>query len=901
MTVDNQLINKTYYKTFMEQHGNRHPVQVLGEAYMQEQQKELADLAHIRFSQGEVYFHNQDFETAIFKWENIHNELEPWAKKNMADAYFQLDLLSSAEEIYKSISTDSLILNTDVALKLFSLYLQEGKMDSAVHMIKQAVTLCPDYSNVTEIAREFFEDQQDWGNALELAVNEAVRTKEMHWFDTLIAYADNEQTKSVAPIYFSQALVTLSHIDNRRFESFASTLWNSYKHEELYFTWIKEFNRLFEQSEISRTGSWRELTALFEETYFYLLDGKYLLKEVSEIVPSLLSNWLKISNRDQVSLAAAAVLAWNEIFPSSLHSNVVYDAENLISQKGKNEYILKDSLDLFDEIVKWSDVQGLGVSPKLRWAVRKLTNLQKHYLLIAGEAGNGKDAFLQNLLGEPLPKDSEFVLFSDNETAEIREITDTVIHGFTSMAELEEETLVRQQGINRWLEIKQPSIFLREHDLAFINAISSCEESMQVADSLVFLVNENAPFTEKDRDIFMKIQKLSTDIPVKFLIIKGIDNNFSPNTENLTSIITSYFPSATCLAFSLRDSSWEKQSDLADFLKGNVNESDRQIERAAKVLYFVRKLIKSLIKKRVELENHVVETINWNEQMVMKLNGAVHQLQDVRAEKITLVQRSYRKVKEDIQVEVLNTIPKVLRECSELVSENSDFGKVHLELNKEMNSRIEAYVKTEVLPKFHQSLQAWIDDTSIELQQCQGFLSEMGEGFNSLCADDRIKLECDFRLLEDWRRDAARLTSTIHLEKINILLRLTPSQVLLKSAGKLFGVLSQNKTMLSNKYKSYLESEDYHEVAQQVAAKLLLQFELFESGLERDITMFFHDPSTFLIKTVEETKEVIRTNRELLAEMDANPEVYRDPLTLFEVRLRQYEWIAIARKEVNYI
>ena len=82
----------------------------------------------------------------------------------MADAYFELELLSTAEDIYQSIHTESDILKTEVLLQLFSLYIEQGKLERAVEVIKEAVILNPDYSEVTEIARSFFEEYQDWNN-----------------------------------------------------------------------------------------------------------------------------------------------------------------------------------------------------------------------------------------------------------------------------------------------------------------------------------------------------------------------------------------------------------------------------------------------------------------------------------------------------------------------------------------------------------------------------------------------------------------------------------------------------------------------------------------------------------------------------------------------------------------
>ena len=150
-----------------------------------------------------MYFHHKDYEAAIFKWENIINELEPWAKKNTADAYYELGLLSTAEDLYCAIATNNLTLNTEVALQLFSLYIERGKLDLALSVIKKTIISNPDYPNVTEIARTFFEEQQDWNNAIELAVNEAIRTDSLEWFEMLITYVENGLTKkSCAKLFF---------------------------------------------------------------------------------------------------------------------------------------------------------------------------------------------------------------------------------------------------------------------------------------------------------------------------------------------------------------------------------------------------------------------------------------------------------------------------------------------------------------------------------------------------------------------------------------------------------------------------------------------------------------------------------------------------------------------------
>jgi hypothetical protein len=312
-------------------------------------------------------------------------------------------------------------------------------------------------------------------------------------------------------------------------------------------------------------------------------------------------------------------------------------------------------------------------------------------------------------------------------------------------------------------------------------------------------------------------------------------------------------------------------------------------------------MITDLLEKRVEIENDIIELISWNEDIVGRLNGALNQLRDVESEKINLIQREYQIIKEDVRNELITTIPKMLRDSSDFIKEDSDFRKIHLELNDEMNNRIQDYLHNKILPKFYGLLKRWIASSHDEFNQCKLYLDEMCGGLNGLYGEQRLKLEFDFKVIDDWSRDADRMTNAVQIEKVNIFLRHTPTQLLLKGAGKLFGAIPQNKTMLYNKYKSFIENEDYYQAAVIIANKFLQQFDLFEKGLERDITMFFRNPLNIMNEIMEETHIKIQKNKDLLMSRRANPERYKDPLTLFELKLRQYEWIKDVGKEIQPI
>jgi hypothetical protein len=908
--TENQLINKSFYEQFLSENEQAHPIQVLGEHYLEEQKKEVPDLSYIRFAQGEVYFHNKDFETAIFKWENIHNELEPWAKKNMADAFFEVELYKNAEDMYKSITADSIILNTEIGLQLFSLYIEQGKLEAAFKVIKKVVELNPDYLNVTDMARSFFEEQEDWQSAMELAANEAIRTESLHWYYILQGYVEKGCSKAVEPYFFKNALAVLFTVDQNRFENLMMSLSKNYRHEESLFPWIATINELFDSLEEGNRKLSPKASSLFQELYYDLLNGRYLLNQINEIIPRLLTNWIKMTEQ---KVAATAVIAWNELFPASLTAATVSEAERRFHQATNHPVTLKETIGLFEAILQWAGRNEVVVDYRLDWLMGEITDLRKRHLLVAEMSGNGKSAFINFVLGENISRaqTSTTVMYQYQRDMEMNELTSKEIKAISDITEFHNRSTIQRQSSDgrSVIDFKYPCPFLHHNKLAIIDTPGlngnsfNREEVLQyshAADSMMFLLNGHAPLTEKELEVLLQIREQMPDLSIHFLL--KTDNNLDVYglLEETKNRVKQYFPLAEVLPFSTDANRDEQLSELTKFVEEHLSYPPEEQVRIEKLLYFMRKAITDLFEKRVEIENSYQTSIEWSAEMLSKLSGAIHQLEDLESEKTKSIQKYYSERKEEIRAELLTEIPKLLRECSELISEDSDFGKINKVLNDEMNKRIQDYVKDAILPKFHESLAYWIAFSEEELKESQTLLDERSDGFNVLFGEERMRLDCDFKIVEDWRRDADRMTSGVTIDKANILLKFTPTQFLLRSAGKLFGSISQNNTMLYNKYKSFVENEDYQEVTEGIVTKFLLQFDLFEKALERDLKLYFKNPFHILNETQEEIQLLKRSNEEGLAKLKENPELFRDPLTLFELRVRQYEWLMVASSSPSY-
>ncbi|MCG5105030.1 tetratricopeptide repeat protein [Oceanobacillus alkalisoli] len=692
MTAENELIMKSFYQTIIDENEKEHPIKTLGVMYMEEMKGEQPELSAIRFAQGEVYFLNQDYEAAIYKWQHpLDKAFIPWGQKNIADAHMEMGLLDYAEKFYQEVETDSVLLKTEVLLQLFSLYIQQDKQEKAVDIIKKAVQLNPDYADVTEIAKRYFESIQDWDSAIELAINEAIRTESLHWFEVLEGYANLGVTANHEPSFFNNVLVTLYSIDKYQFERLTAGLWNSFKQSEFYFRWLEEINQLLLYENMEASYNWKKLPSLFKEGYFYFISGRFFMNDISALVPDHLTNWLAVSQVSDRLSSSAAILAWNELFPSALDAALVQEAEQAFKNASPSQNAKEEGIELLDSIKVWAEKEGM----------------------------------LEGLTEYMGPRLDEY---------KIEEVGPT-----------------------------------RVRDV--------------IKDALAYISDQQA-----------------------------------------------------------------------------------------------------------ELENVVLREIDWSEEVLTELHEFRQEILDVEKEKAKTMTSSFRDLEHKLMEKVQVKLPELLKNCSDLVKEDSDFSKLHLVLNEEMNNRMAHYMEMEVLADFKSATEEWLETSEREFQESQMLFNEVSENINEQFKEEKVVLSGDFKVLDDWKRDIERISrGASRFEEINILLRNNPSQLLLKGAGKLLAPLSKNKEMLLGRYKDYIENADYSEVAGEMTNTFTQQLQFFEESIEWDVNKFFLHPQEELHHIIEEVQAAIAEQNGSLNKMREQPELYQDPLILFELKLRHYD------------
>src|SRR5690606_26763311 len=148
----------------------------------------------------------------------------------------------------------------------------------------------------------------------------------------------------------------------------------------------------------------------------------------------------------------------------------------------------------------------------------------------------------------------------------------------------------------------------------------------------------------------------------------------------------------------------EKSSNLKSTLDQLFQSLGNRVEvrkdRTKKLLDSMKHFIPFLLDKGRELENHLIENIERNDEIAEILYQAILQLHDLQEEKVNAMKNNYRLIIKELRTEIQSKIPTLLKDCSNLVTIESDFENIHVILNEEMNRRMVKFIEKNIYQLF---------------------------------------------------------------------------------------------------------------------------------------------------------------------------------------------------------
>src|SRR5699024_9001560 len=137
---------------------------------------------------------------------------------------------------------------------------------------------------------------------------------------------------------------------------------------------------------------------------------------------------------------------------------------------------------------------------------------------------------------------------------------------------------------------------------------------------------------------------------------------------------------------------------LTEFIEPMRQGWDMEKADPAEIRDVIKEALGYILKEKKKLEHVILQDIDWNEEILTELRDFHLWTNESEKEKANTMKNSFSYLKQKLMEKIEVQLPELLRDCSDLIKEDSDFAKLHLILNEEMNRRIARYMKKSILP-----------------------------------------------------------------------------------------------------------------------------------------------------------------------------------------------------------
>ncbi|MFC4322571.1 dynamin family protein [Litchfieldia salsa] len=910
---EEKLTEKQFYQTRVKGHSQLEDLLSLSKQLNGLTARDSEQLNEVRFAQAELYFSLEDYETAIYKWEQINQSspLSGWASKNIGDSYAILGFTKNAESTYQSIHTSSTVLKMESLLAQYSLNVSQQKTDKLLPIIDKLVATDWSYKDVFELAISFYEEKEEYLSAFTLVVTKLEKEFNASLLAKIFSYVQLTEANKLNPAFTVPRLLKLLWREDQGSLNTCFQMLHTYYLDSNYF--INWLDNLFVAIQDSADHFGKFLLDGQSGSFYQMINGlvspSYKMKEIEHVITMHLPAYIQMCESLPLKHAMVSLMqAWQEMNPQST-SRLTSERLPVSAEKIYEYTLMKET---YLSVIDWMKSLELDYDAYSTWWLNYFLGEPKRKVLITGSFSNGKSSFINSILGEQLlitdllPTTSVVTLLSYGETREMIEIHQQSISTIKT-SELEHRTTIDHEKDGKHstalISIQSNSAPLADYNVTLIDTPGFNDHEhtknptydyLYLADEILFIFSAETPFKKTEKEILLKIKDARPDFPVRFILNKADyldEDELDEVIEDVERKLSKQFGIQTQVIpySSVHTGSMEKNELQRYFQK--LNEVNVDQARIKKSIPYFKMLLDQFDHFVHEKEKQINTLALRKRKEVEELNALKQKALQVKNELTSKCIQEYVKLTTDIYHEVKEKTNIELKQYAEKIDVHTDFDQIHLILDEEMNQALEWKLRNQIIPQIYQKFGFWLFKTKEHFEPTERVLQSFGKEIEDIINTEQemtFALNND-KFSEEMKHHLQQLVGSIDYKPIDILNKINPFQTFLKGVGRLLGGRSPSTTLRAEEYRQFLQNKSYDDAIAKYLYNITKSLGQFEATIRQQLDGTFQSFEQTLEGEIQNSKKDMLNHATHLKQLYNEKPNYTETIDMYKLKIRAIE------------